>query len=60
MVSPHPEGEEDDGDQAYDGNQRVQQGVEELRLLRKRVGGGCVGTKTKKCYAFKVKEYHKL
>lgn len=61
VVPPHPEGEEDDGDQADDGNQRVEQGAEELRLLGKRVGGGCVGTETGTCYAcFKATEYHKL
>ncbi len=42
VVSPHPEREEDDGGQAYDGNQGVKQSAEELGLLGKRVGGGCV------------------
>lgn len=41
MVSPHPEGEENDGGQAYDGHQGVKQSAEELGLLGKRVGSGC-------------------
>lgn len=48
MVPPHPEGEEDDGGQAYDGNQGVKQGAEELGLLGKWVGGGCGEKKKKK------------
>lgn len=43
VVPPHPEGEEDDSGQAYDGNQGVKQGAEELGLLGVRVGGGCEG-----------------
>lgn len=42
MMPPHPQGEENHGDQADDGNQGVQQGAEELGLLGKWVGGGCV------------------
>lgn len=45
VVSPHPEGEDDHGHQAYDGHQRVEQSAEELGLLGKRVGGGCRGRK---------------
>lgn len=41
VMPPHPEGEEDDGGQAYDGNQGVEQGAEELGLLGERVGSGC-------------------
>lgn len=41
VMPPHPEGEEDDGGQAYDGNQGVKQGAEELGLLGEWVGGGC-------------------
>lgn len=41
VVPPHPEGEEDDGRQAYDRNQGVQQSAEELGLLGEWVGGGC-------------------
>lgn len=43
MVPPHPEGEEDDGGQAYDGDQGVEEGAEELGLRGKWVGGGCGG-----------------
>lgn len=39
-MPPHPEGEEDDGGQAHDGHQRVEQGAEEVRLLGERVGRG--------------------
>lgn len=45
VVSPHPEREEDDGDQAYDGDQGVEQSAEELGLLGKWVGGGCAERK---------------
>lgn len=41
VVSPHPEREENDGSQAYDGNQGVKQSAEELGLLGKWVGSGC-------------------
>lgn len=41
VVSPHPEREEDDGGQAYDGNQGVKQSAEELGLRGKWVGSGC-------------------
>lgn len=41
VMPPHPEREEDDGGQADDGNQGVEQRAEKLRLLGKRVGGGC-------------------
>lgn len=41
VMPPHPEREEDDSHQAYDGNQRVEQSAEELGLLGKWVGGGC-------------------
>lgn len=37
MIAVHPEGEEDDGSDAYDGHQRVHQGGEERRLRRNRV-----------------------
>lgn len=40
VMPPHPEGEEDDGGQAHDGHQRVEQGAEEVRLLGERVGRG--------------------
>ena len=41
VMSPHPEREEDNGSQAYDGNQGVEERAEELGLLGKWVGGGC-------------------
>lgn len=41
-MPPHPEGEENHSDQADDGNQRVEQSAEELRLLGKWVGSSCV------------------
>ena len=40
VMPPHPEGEEDDGGQAHDGNQGVEQSAEELGLLGIWVGGG--------------------
>lgn len=48
MMSPHPEGEEDHGGQAYDGDQGVEQGAEELGLLGKGVGGCCGQIKTER------------
>lgn len=52
VVPPHPEGEEDDGGEAHDGNQRVQHGAEELRLLGEGVGGGCGAGKQKNSVSF--------
>lgn len=49
VMPPHPEGEEDDGGQAYDGNQGVKQSAEELGLLGKWVGGGCGERKREDC-----------
>lgn len=49
VMSPHPEREEDNGGQAYDGNQRVKQSAEELGLLGKWVGGGCVERNREGC-----------
>lgn len=48
VMPPHPEGEEDDGGQADDGNQGVEQSAEELGLLGKGVGGGCGGRRGRK------------
>lgn len=42
VMSPHPEREENHSNQSDDGNQGVQQSAEELGLLGKWVGGGCM------------------
>ena len=47
VVAVHPEGEKDDGCDRHDGHQRVEEGVKQLRLLGKRVGG-CWGEEEKK------------
>lgn len=42
VMSPHPEREENHSNQSDDGDQGVEQSAEELGLLGKWVGGGCM------------------